>query len=146
VAAELAIALGRKKCRISRVPSVIVAGTTGDETMRYLLLLHVEESGWERMSTAEQTSAMAAYGAFSEALSSRGALVAAGRLAGAASAGAVRTKGGKTVVMDGPYAETKEQVGGFYVIEAANRAEALDWAARCPAAGHGTVEVREVMG
>jgi len=67
-----------------------------------------------------------------------------GRLALSSGAATVRTKGGKAVLMDGPYAETKEQVGGFYLIEAADRAAALAWAARCPAAGHGVVEVREV--
>ena len=114
--------------------------------MRYLLLLHVEESGWGRLSPTEQAAGMAAYGAFNEALTKAGALVMNGRLAASTGAGAVRTKGGKTVVMDGPYAETKEQVGGFYLIDAPSREAALDWAARCPAAGHGVVEVREVMG
>jgi len=112
--------------------------------MRYLLLLHVDESGWPRLTPAEQSSAMAAYGAFGEALSGSGAMVASGRLTPSAAATSIRTVGGKTVVMDGPFAETKEQVGGFYLIEAASREAALDWAGRCPAATHGTVEVREV--
>ncbi|MGH6957760.1 MAG: YciI family protein, partial [Caulobacteraceae bacterium] len=57
----------------------------------------------------------------------------------------LRTKGGRPVAMDGPYAETKEQLGGYYLIEAPDRAAALAWAERCPAVGHGSVEVREVM-
>jgi hypothetical protein len=114
--------------------------------MRYLLLLRLDESGWDRLTAAEQTEAMAAYGAFNAALTKAGALVATGRLAASTGASAVLTKGGKTVVMDGPYAETKEQVAGFYLIEAGGRVAALEWAARCPAAGHGVVEVREVMG
>jgi len=114
--------------------------------MRYLMLLRLDESGWDRLTAAEQTAAMAAYGSFNAALTEAGAMVAAGRLAASAGAGAVRTKGGRTVVMDGPYAETKEQVAGFYLIEARSREAALEWAARCPAAGHGVVEVREVMG
>lgn len=114
--------------------------------MRYMLLLHVEESGWSRLSATEQAAAMETYGAFNAALEKAGALVVTGRLAASAGAGTVRTKGGRPVTMDGPYAETKEQVGGFYLIEAADRAAALDWAARCPAAGHGVVEVREVLG
>jgi hypothetical protein len=72
--------------------------------------------------------------------------VVQGRLALSAGACVVRTKGGQVVALDGPYAETKEQVGGFYLIEAADRATAMAWAARCPAAGHGVVEAREVMG
>jgi len=113
--------------------------------MRYMLLLHVEEAGWGRLTPAEQSAGMAAYGGFTEALAKAGALVVSGRLAPSVQASAVRTKGGAPVVMDGPYAEAKEQVGGFYLIEANDRAAALQWAARCPAAGYGTVEVREVM-
>jgi len=112
--------------------------------MRYLLLLHVDESGWPRLTPADQKSAMAAYGAFGEALSASGALIANGRLTPSAAATSIRTVGGKPVVTDGPFAETKEQIAGFYLIEAASRDAALDWARRCPAALHGTVEVREV--
>jgi hypothetical protein len=87
---------------------------------------------------------MAAYATFGHALAGSGALVANGRLTSSAAARGVRTIGGQTVVMDGPFAETKEQIAGFYLIEAANRDDALDWARRCPAATYGTVEVREV--
>lgn len=114
--------------------------------MRYLLLLRLDESGWDRLTAREQAAAMAAYGAFNAALSDAGALVATGRLAASTGASRVLTKGGQTVVMDGPYAETKEQVAGFYLVEAPSHEAALEWAARCPAAGHGVVEVREVMG
>ncbi len=114
--------------------------------MRYLMLLHVEEAGWSRLTPAEQAAGLAAYGAFNQALAEAGALVATGRLAPSAAVGQVRTKGGRVVLMDGPYAETKEQIGGFYLIEAADRAAAMAWAERCPAAGHGVVEVREVLG
>ena len=113
--------------------------------MRYLLLLHVEESGWGRLTPAQQTEGMAAYGAYNDALERAGALVSAGRLAPSAAAVGIRTVGGRPVTMDGPFAETKEQVGGFYLIEAPDRAAALGWAERCPAAGHGTVEVRQVL-
>jgi hypothetical protein len=113
--------------------------------MRYLLLLHVEESGWARLTADEQAEGMAAYGAYNASLETAGALVSAGRLAPAAAAVGVRTIGGKPVTMDGPFAETKEQVGGYYLIEAPDHAAALAWAQACPAAGHGTVEVREVV-
>lgn len=114
--------------------------------MRYLLLLHVEESGWSRLTAEAQASAMEAYGAFNEALSGAGALVESGRLTPSAAGFTVRTKGGRTVALDGPFAETKEQVGGYYLIEVPDRAAALAWAERCPAAAHGAVEVREVAG
>jgi hypothetical protein len=111
--------------------------------MRYLLLLHVEEAGWDRLSPAEQEAGMAAYGQFSADLREAKALVDAGRLVGAARAKVVRRLRGERLVTDGPFAETKEQIGGFYLIEAADMDAALAWAERCPAAGHGAVEVRQ---
>jgi hypothetical protein len=113
--------------------------------MQYLLLLHVEESGWARLTPAERAEGMASYARYNEALAKAGALVSAGRLAPSAGALAVRTIGGRPVTMDGPFAETKEQIGGYYLIEAPDQDAALDWARRCPAAGHGTVEVRRVL-
>ena len=113
--------------------------------MRYLLLLHVEESGWARLTPAEQAAGMATYADYNAALCAAGALVSVGRLAPSAGALAIRTIGGKPVTMDGPFAETKEQIGGYYLIEAPDLDAALAWARRCPAADHGTVEVREVL-
>ena len=112
--------------------------------MRYLLLLHVDESGWTALTPDQQAAGMAEYGAYNAALAEAGALVMTSSLMPSAGARSVRTKGGKAVVMDGPYTETKEQVGGFYLIEAPDLAAALDWAGRCPAAGHGAVEVRQL--
>jgi hypothetical protein len=113
--------------------------------MRYLMLLHVDENGWSQLTPDQQAAGMAAYGAFNDALGKAGALVATGRLTPTARSTQIRTLGGRVVTTDGPYAETKEQIGGFYLIEAADGAAALDWARRCPAAGHGAVEVREVQ-
>jgi len=113
--------------------------------MRYLLLLHVEESVWPKLTPDEQAEGMAAYAAYKDALGAAGALISSGRLAPSASALAVRTIGGKPVTMDGPFAETKEQIAGYYLIEAPDHAAALDWAQRCPAAGYGAVEARQVL-
>ena len=110
--------------------------------MQYLLMLHAEEGQWEQMSAEGQAQGLAAYGAFTQSLKDSGRLVASGRLALSNTAQTVLTKGGKIVVMDGPFAETKEQVAGFYLIEAEDAATAAEWAARCPAAGHGVIEVR----
>ena len=114
--------------------------------MRYLLLLHVEEGGWQRLSPAQQAEGQAAYETFNAELARAGALVDASRLAASAGARTVRTKGGRVVVTDGPFAETKEQVAGYYVIEADDLEAAVAWAERCPAAGHGAVEVRPFFG
>jgi hypothetical protein len=113
--------------------------------MRYLLLLHVDERAWPQLTPARQAEGMAAYAAYTEALGAAGALVSNGRLAPSAGALSIRTIGGKPVTMDGPFAETKEQVAGYYLIEAADLDAALDWARRCPASAHGTVEVRQVL-
>lgn len=113
--------------------------------MQYLLLLHVDEAGWGRLTPDEQAQGLAGYEAFNRALGDAGALVVANRLAPSGGARTVRTKGGRAVVMDGPFAETKEQVGGFYLIEAPDLEAATAWAARCPASGHGAVEVRPLF-
>ena len=110
--------------------------------MQYLLMLNAEEGQWQNRTPEDQAETLAAYAAFNQALSAEGRLVASARLALSEAARTVRTKGGKSVVMDGPFAETKEQVAGFYLIEAEDMDAAVAWAARCPASSHGTVEVR----
>lgn len=110
--------------------------------MRYMLINHVQEAGWDQLTPEQQTAGIAAYAAFTDALTAVGALKGSGRLRPSATAKTVRLVGGKPKVMDGPYAESKEVFGGYFVIEAADEAAALAWAARCPAAGHGAVEVR----
>jgi hypothetical protein len=114
----------------------------GDFTMQYLLMLYVNESGWTKLSKAEQEQGVAAYTAYTEALTKAGVLKGANRLQPSASATTVRTTNGKTQVLDGPYVDSKEQLGGYYLIDAADLDAALSWAARCPAVGHGVVEVR----
>jgi hypothetical protein len=87
---------------------------------------------------------IAAYRAYTEALTKAGALVAGDRLQHSPTATTVRIEGGKTQVLNGPYAETREQLGGYYLIEAPDLDAALSWAARCPGASHGAVEVRPI--
>jgi hypothetical protein len=112
--------------------------------MQYLLMLYADESGWTRMSKAEQEQGVAAYGAYTQALKTAGAWVGSNRLQGVDTATTVRLVNGKSQVLDGPYVDTKEQLGGYYLVEAPNLDEALAWAARCPGASHGTIEVRPV--
>ena len=112
--------------------------------MQYMLLIYSQEAG-EQTATAEQVGQMlAAYGAYSEALRKAGAVVSADRLKPTSTATSVRIANGKTEVLNGPYAETKEQLGGYYLIDVPDLDAALSWAARCPGASHGTVEVRPV--
>ena len=110
--------------------------------MEYLLLIYGDEKAWGSLTPAETERMHAAYGAYTQALIEAGALRGGNELKPTSAATTVRLVGGKPQVLDGPYAETKEQMGGYFLIEVPDRAAALDWAARCPAAGHGVVEVR----
>jgi hypothetical protein len=110
--------------------------------MQFMILLYSDEKGWAKMTPAESEQAAAAYTAYSEALQKSGVLVGGNRLKGAASATTVRKVNGKTQVLDGPYADTKEQLGGYFMIEVPNLDTAIDWAARCPGSTHGVVEIR----
>jgi len=112
--------------------------------MQYLLLLYANEGGWSNMTKAEQEQGMAAYAAYTDALKKAGVLAGSNRLQPISSATTVRIVDGKSQVLDGPYAETKEQLGGYYMIDVPDLDAALAWAARCPGAGHGIIEVRPV--
>jgi hypothetical protein len=112
--------------------------------MQYLLMLYLDEGGWPKMTPAEQQQGVAAYQSFAEALAKAGAMKDSGRLQPSSTATRVTNAGGKARVMDGPFADTKEQLGGYFLIDVPNLDDALKWAARCPAANHGVVEVRPV--
>ena len=112
--------------------------------MQYLLSLYVEEAGWERMTPEQQKQGVAAYSAYTEALKSAGVWLNSNRLRPATTATTVRMNDGKTQVLDGPYAESKEQLAGYYLIDVPDLDQALSWAARCPTAQHGVVEVRAI--
>ena len=112
--------------------------------MQYLLMLYVDETGWTRLSKAEQEQGAAAYTAYTQALKKAGALLGANRLQSSKVATTVRIANGKSQVLDGPFAESKEQLGGYYLIDVPDLDGALSWAARCPAANHGVVEVRPI--
>jgi hypothetical protein len=107
-----------------------------------MVLIYGDEKAWAARSRAAMGEVVAAYEAYTKALQAAGALVSANRLADSGSASTLRMRDGKRQVLDGPYAETKEQLGGYYLIEAKDLDAALDWAARCPGAVHGSVEVR----
>jgi hypothetical protein len=112
--------------------------------MEYLALIHGDESVWERMTEAERDAAYEQYGEFAEAARAAGVLAGGEELGSTASATTVRVRDGRRLVTDGPYAEVKEALGGFFILDCASFDEALDWAARIPAAEHGAVEVRPV--
>jgi hypothetical protein len=107
-------------------------------------MLYSEEGGWSRLKKTEQDQAIAAYTAYTEALTKAGVLRGTNRLQPSSTATRVRVASGKSQVLDGPYADSKEQLGGYYLIDVPDLDAALSWAARCPAASHGIVEVRPV--
>ena len=110
--------------------------------MQYILTLYVNEAGWPKLTKAEQEQGMAAYFAYTEALTNAGVLKGVGRLQPSSTATTVRIANGKPQVLDGPFVDSKEQLGGYYIIDVSDLDAAVSWATRCPAAGHGVVEVR----
>ena len=112
--------------------------------MRYMLLINNDEAVLANTPIEKAQQMSAAYGAYTEALKKSGAWLAGERLRPTQATTSVRITDGKTNVIDGPYADTKEQLAGFYMIEAADIDTAIDWAARCPAASTGTVELRPI--
>jgi hypothetical protein len=112
--------------------------------MEYLLMIYLKEDAWAKMTQAEQEQGMAAYLAFGEAMTKAGVLKGSNRLRPTSTATTVRVTDGKSLVLDGPYIESKEQLAGYYLIDAPDLDAAISWAAQCPAASHGIVEVRPI--
>ena len=112
--------------------------------MQYVLLIYGNEAGMQAASKADTEKMIAAYGAYTEAIKKAGVWAGSNRLRPTTSASTVRVADGKSKVLDGPYAETKEQLAGYYLIDVPDLDAALSWAARCPGASHGSVEVRPV--
>ena len=113
--------------------------------MKYLLLIHNDETRWTSLPDAERDSLMQEYVAFTQDILRSGHYLAGEALQPVAGAATVRLQAGRAVVTDGPFAETREQLGGFYLVEARDLAEAAAIAARIPAARTGAIEVRPVM-
>jgi hypothetical protein len=112
--------------------------------MKYLLMIYGNESAMQSASKADIEQMHGAYMAYTEALKKAGVIVGGERLHPASAATTVRVANGKTNVLNGPYAETKEQLGGYYMIDVPDLDAALSWAARCPGASQGSIEVRPI--
>ncbi len=112
--------------------------------MQYLLMIHTNEKAMLDAPPDQNAGVLAAYGAYVKAMSEAGVRVAGERLRPTSTATTVRVQNGKTSVLNGPYAEVKEQLGGYFVIEAPDLDGAIAWAARCPGAQHGAIEVRPI--
>jgi hypothetical protein len=113
--------------------------------MQYMLLIYADPSTGPVYGTPEFQAMLAGYGALTKSLKADGAWVAGDALQGVQTATSLRVRGGKIETMDGPFAETKEHLGGYYLIDAPDLDSALAYAARIPTATHGTVEVRPLV-
>jgi hypothetical protein len=113
--------------------------------MQYLLSIYGDESGWNDVSEEQGKQIMDGYQAFTDEVKQNGAFVAGEGLQPTATATTVRVRDGERLTTDGPFAETKEQLGGFYLLECKDLDEAIGYAAKIPGAQGGSVEVRPVM-
>lgn len=112
--------------------------------MQYMALIYSDEEAWAALSDDERNAAYARYGALARDAEAAGVMAGGNELGPTRDATTVRVRNDETLVTDGPYAEVKEALGGFFLFECDSIDEALDWAARIPAAEHGAVEVRPV--
>jgi hypothetical protein len=113
--------------------------------MQYLLLIYRKETDWAARPEQERNEVFQAYMSFAQGIRSSGNYVGGEALQPVATATTVRVKNGKTLTTDGPFAETKEQLGGFFLVEAKDLDEATAIAARIPDARGGSIEVRPIM-
>ena len=111
--------------------------------MQYMLLIYTDEAD---DAAQDESQVMSEYGAFTQGIVQNGAFKSADRLRPVNTATTVRIREGKTLVTDGPFAETREQLGGYYLIEAKDLDEAVAIAAKVPSARYGSIEVRPVWG
>lgn len=114
--------------------------------MQYIMMIYEAAEVFDARTGTDQKAYWGAWTAYAEALKHAGCHAGGSGLEPPSTATTLRLRGGERVVQDGPYADTKEQLGGFFVIDVPDLDAALDWAARCPAAADGVVEVRPVLG
>jgi hypothetical protein len=112
--------------------------------LKVMALIYGDQSRWDELSAEEREAVYGRYRAFSEQAREAGVMVGGGELASPRDATTVRVRSDETLVTDGPYAEVKEALGGYFVLECDSLEEAVDYAARIPGAEHGAVEVRPV--
>jgi hypothetical protein len=112
--------------------------------VKYLALIYGDASRWDAFSDDEKEAMYATYRAFADEARDAGVLVAGAELGATRDATTVRVRETETLVTDGPYAEVKEALGGYFVLECPSDGDALEWASRIPGAEHGAVEVRPI--
>ena len=113
--------------------------------MKYLLTIYTDESGFADVTPQDVQQLMAAYEAFGREVTEAGAMLGGEGLQPSATATTVSVRDGETITSDGPFADTREQLGGYYLLDCRDLDEAIGWAAKIPGARGGTIEVRPVM-
>lgn len=113
--------------------------------MQYIALIYTKETEETAASPEEQKAVLDAYFAFNAAAKEAGVFIAGDALQPTSMATTVRMREGELLTTDGPFAETKEQLGGYYLLDCENLDQAIEWAAKIPAAQHGSIEVRPIM-
>jgi hypothetical protein len=113
--------------------------------MRYMLLIYASEADYSHMTSKEQAAIMQGHGTFAQEAMQRGILMGGAPLQPISTAKTIRVRQGKTLVTDGPFAETKEQLAGTYILDCKNLDEAIELAAKIPDALYGSIEIRPVL-
>jgi hypothetical protein len=113
--------------------------------MQYLLMIYDNESSWGKLSETEQSNMLKEYRAFTQSITESGHYRGGSQLHPVSKATTVRVRDGKKLITDGPFAETKEQLGGYYLIEAKDLDDAVAIAARIPSVRYGSIEVRPLI-
>jgi hypothetical protein len=113
--------------------------------MKYLLTIYSTEGNWAQMTPEDGAKEMNGYEKFGRDAQEAGVFIGGEGLQPTSAATTVRVRNGERMVTDGPFAETKEQLGGYYLVDCKDLDEAIEWAAKIPGALHGSVEVRPVM-
>ena len=110
--------------------------------MEYMILIYADESAWAALDEKQLKATYKEYMDYTQDLIKAGVLKGGSELKPVSTATTVRVRGGKVLTTDGPFAETKEQLGGYYLLEVPDLDAAVRWAGKCPGAKHGTCEVR----
>lgn len=114
--------------------------------MQYMMMIYLEETSWSKLSKEQLAQSFTAFMEYNKQLAAAGVLQDKGQLQPSHTATVLRGRGGKVVTTDGPFAETKDQLGGYYVLEVPNLDAALEWAGKCPALmGGASVEIRPIL-
>jgi hypothetical protein len=119
--------------------------TEENDAMKYILLIYGDERRWESMSQEQMTALYAGHRAYGEALRAAGVMEGGSELKPVATATSIRFANGKTKTVDGPFAETKEQLAGYYILNVENLEQAIGWAEKMPGMTTGTVEIRPMV-